>query len=180
MKEKNVIKLVIGSWGSYTACNRRAMGSNWLDLADFESWDEIKIELLKEGFDLDGDDAELFIQDVIGVNSRAMNWDYANVKEVCEVIWNSGILDDHYKKEVFDAFLEIEDFTTWTERVLRYGESWDDDLYLWSDWDDIVDDFIGCHDIPSWLENYINREAIARDLSYDQFYNVSNGVLEKR
>lgn len=30
------IKIVIGSWGSYNACNERSRGSEWLDLSKFQ------------------------------------------------------------------------------------------------------------------------------------------------
>ena len=60
----NNIKIVIGSWGSYNECNERALGSKWLDLSDYEEWDEIVEELKNEGFELDGIDEELFIQDI--------------------------------------------------------------------------------------------------------------------
>ena len=63
----NNIKIVIGSWGSYNECNERALGSKWLDLSDYSDWDEIVEELKKEGFELDGIDEELFIQDVEGI-----------------------------------------------------------------------------------------------------------------
>ena len=29
----NEISIVIGSWGSYNACNKRALGSKWLNLS---------------------------------------------------------------------------------------------------------------------------------------------------
>lgn len=61
------ISIVIGSWGSYNSCNRRALGSEWLNLADFESWEEIEEELKKQGFQLKGVDEELFIQDIDGI-----------------------------------------------------------------------------------------------------------------
>ena len=74
----NNIKIVIGSWGSYNECNERALGSKWLDLSDYSDWDEIVEELKKEGFELDGIDEELFIQDVEGIEDRSVNWDYVN------------------------------------------------------------------------------------------------------
>ena len=52
------ISIVIGSWGSYNSCNERALGSEWLNLADFESWEEIEEELKKQGFQLKGIDEE--------------------------------------------------------------------------------------------------------------------------
>ena len=64
------IKIVIGSWGSYNACNERALGSKWLTLSDYDDWEEIEKELKKEGFILNGIDEELFIQDIIWVVNR--------------------------------------------------------------------------------------------------------------
>ena len=64
---ENEIKIVIGSWGSYNECNERALGSKWLNLADYDSWEDIENELKKEGFKLDGIDEELFIQDIEGL-----------------------------------------------------------------------------------------------------------------
>ena len=64
------INIVIGSWGSYNECNERALGSKWLDLGDFDSWEEIEEELTKQGFELDGLDEELFIQDIDGISTN--------------------------------------------------------------------------------------------------------------
>lgn len=64
------IKIVIGSWGSYNACNERALGSKWLTLSDYDDWEEIEKKLKKEGFILNGIDEELFIQDIIWVVNR--------------------------------------------------------------------------------------------------------------
>ena len=72
----NNISIVIGSWGSYNECNNRSLGSKWLCLEDYESWDEIEEELKREGFKLDGIDEELFVQDVEGLPSNTCNWDF--------------------------------------------------------------------------------------------------------
>ena len=65
--KNNTISIVIGSWGSYNECNERALGSKWLDLSDYYDWEEIEEELKKQGFELDGIDEELFIQDIEGI-----------------------------------------------------------------------------------------------------------------
>ena len=52
------IKMVIGSWGAYNAANEKALGSSWLTLSDYNSWEEIEDELRKQGFDLEGEDEE--------------------------------------------------------------------------------------------------------------------------
>ena len=79
------IQMVIGSWGSYNACNERALGSKWLNLADYEDWSEIEKELKKEGFKLKGIDEELFIQDIEGFNTDGINCDYMHPKEIFEL-----------------------------------------------------------------------------------------------
>lgn len=61
---ENEISIVIGSWGSYNECNERALGSKWLNLSEYSDWDEIEEELKNQGFELDGIDEELFIQDI--------------------------------------------------------------------------------------------------------------------
>ena len=35
METASKVSIVIGSWGSYNACNERALGSKWLDLSEF-------------------------------------------------------------------------------------------------------------------------------------------------
>ena len=71
----NRVAMVIGSWGSYNECNERALGSEWLDFDDYEDWDEIVEELKREGFELDGIDEELFVQDIEGVPTSSTDWD---------------------------------------------------------------------------------------------------------
>ena len=61
----NDISIVIGSWGSYNDCNERALGSKWLNLSEYSEWEDIEKELENEGFELDGIDEELFIQDKV-------------------------------------------------------------------------------------------------------------------
>ena len=48
----NDISIVIGSWGSYNACNERAYGSKWLNLSEYSDWDEIVEELEKQGINV--------------------------------------------------------------------------------------------------------------------------------
>lgn len=98
------IKVVIGSWGSYNECNERALGSKWLDLSDYNDWDEIVEELTNEGFELNGIDEELFIQDVEGIPDNSINWDYVNPEELFNTLKESGVLDDELD---FDTYFEV-------------------------------------------------------------------------
>ena len=98
----NEINIVIGSWGSYNACNERALGSKWLNLSNYSDWEEIEEELKNQGFDLNEIDAELFIQDIEGIDARN-NWDYENPKKLFEILQESEVLTDDYKYEVMQA-----------------------------------------------------------------------------
>ncbi len=90
------INVVIGSWGSYNACNERALGSKWLNFADYNCWDEIEEELTKQGFILDGIDEELFIQDIENLPSSGTNWDD-------DIYLYKGYDWEEYGKEMFSS-----------------------------------------------------------------------------
>ena len=92
MQNYTSINIVIGSWGSYNACNSRALGSKWIDLSDYTDWEEIETVLKQQGFKLDGIDEELFVQDIEGLPSNACNWDYTNPQTLFETLRDSGVL----------------------------------------------------------------------------------------
>ena len=96
----NEINVVIGSWGSYNACNERALGSGWLDLFEYDEWEQIEEELKARGFKLDGIDEELFVQDIEGLPSDGTNWDYVHPKGLFKMLKESGVLDDPHKYSV--------------------------------------------------------------------------------
>lgn len=105
----NEIKIVIGSWGSYNECNERALGSKWLTLNDYEDWEEIEEELKKEGFELEGIDEELFVQDIENfISSNNVNWDYVNPQNLFELLKKSGVLDNEDKYEKAEIYCDIE------------------------------------------------------------------------
>ena len=178
------IRIVIGSWGSYNECNERALGSEWLDLSDYDSWEEIEEELKSEGFELNGIDEELFIQDVEGIENSGLNWDYVHPKDLFETLYESDVLSDNYKKTVFDAFLEIEDYREFERRVNKYGKNWDDDVYIYEnfDWEEYgryMVEIMGIQ-IPEQLENYINFREYGESFRFDGISEYSNGLIEIR
>ena len=177
----NTIKIVIGSWGSYNECNERALGSKWLDLDDYESWEDVEEELKKQGFELNGIDEELFIQDIEGIDTKDLNCDYTHPKYLFELIKESGILDNSYSYETMEAFLEIRSFNEFEERVNNYGSNWlrDINLYKNMNWYDLGYEFLNaCHQIPDYLDNYIDYERYGEELKYDGFEEYSNGIIE--
>ncbi len=179
----NKISMVIGSWGSYNACNERALGSKWLDLSDYECWDEIVEELEEQGFELNGIDEELFVQDIEGIPTDGADWDYVNPKELFKTIKTSGVLDDEYKFEIMQAFLEVRSFNEWEELIEKYDDSWDMDIYLYSNQSmiDVAYNLVEeLYNIEGPLANYFDYEAFASDLSYVGYTETSYGVIEIR
>ena len=176
------IKIVIGSWGSYNECNERALGSKWLDLSEYTTWDEIADELKNEGFVLDGIDEELFIQDIEGIYDGSVNWDYVNPETLFNTLKESGVLDNEYKYNVFCAFLEVRDFDEFERRVNNHGEHWDDDINLWQnyDWCDYGREIMDCcgEKLPEHLEDFFDFEQYGRYCGADYVYEYSNGLIE--
>lgn len=178
------ISVVIGSWGSYSECNERALGSEWLNLSDYDNWDDIVEELKEEGFQLDGIDEELFIQDIDGLDTGSIDLDSLHPKTLFEILHSSGVFSDNYKMKTMQAFLEIEDFRYFRDLVEDKNEHWDDDIILYEDQtlgevaENLADELYDSKNSP--LYAYFDYEAFARDLTYDGFYETSYGVIEFR
>lgn len=182
----NEIKIVIGSWGSYNECNERALGSNWLCLNDYDDWDEIVEELQKEGFELNGIDEELFVQDIENfVCSNYINWDYVNPQQLFELLKKSGVLDDEDKYEKAVIYCNIEGYNEWKRRIENYEEDWDDGIYLYPnmDWYDLgyhIIHEVDCVEIPDFLDNFIDYKRYGEELSYEGFHEYDGGIVEIR
>lgn len=181
MISNETISIVIGSWGSYNECNERALGSKWLDLSDYDDWEEIEEELKKQGFQLDGIDEELFIQDIEGIYDNSANWDYVNPQDLFEIIKESGVLDTSYKFEIMEAFLEVRCFSDFVERVREYGERWIDDINIYKnfDWYDFGREMVDIcgYKIPGGLEDFIDYEAYGKYCG-EYVHEYSNGLIE--
>ena len=179
---ENEIKIVIGSWGSYNECNERALGSKWLNLADYDDWEDIENELKKEGFKLDGIDEELFIQDIEGLPSNACEWDYTNPKELFETLKEAEVLYYTDEYETMQAYLEVRSFEDFESLVNSKGSRWDDDIHLYKgyDWADygrmMFEEY--CYQIPEVLENFIDFEAYGRYMGDCYAQECENGIIE--
>ena len=181
----NEINIVIGSWGSYNECNERALGSKWLTLNDYEEWSEIEEELTKQGFKLDGIDEELFVQDIENFPSNSKNWDFVNPKELFETLKLSGVLDDEDKFTKMIAYCDIEGYTSFESIVSRKEGDWDDDIYLYPDYDWYKLGYyflheVDCIDIPDFLEDYIDYEKYGESLELNGFHEYDGGIIEIR
>lgn len=176
------VKMVVGSYGSYNTNNGRALGSNWLNLQDYSSWNEILAELKNQGFKLDGIDEELFIQDIDGILLNFYDIEKVSPKEFFQICKESGILNNiNNKQEIAEMYLECKSWNDFVDLVKDYGSDWDQDIMFYKDQtvEEVLENFIGDVDFTElgWLANYIsiNYEAMARDL--DEYYEVSKGTL---
>ena len=181
----NEIKIVIGSWGSYNECNERALGSRWLDLADYSDWDEIVAELERQGFELDGIDEELFIQDIDNFPTSCANWDYVHPETLFNLLYEADVLEDSRKYDVLMAFLEVRSFDDFKRLVDEYGSSWDDDIYLYKgyDWEDYgreMFDNMG-YQVEDWILDYFDFKGYGESFRYDSdITEYSEGLIEIR
>lgn len=180
----NEIKIVVGSWGSYNECNERALGSTWLDLADYDSWEEIEEKLTEEGFELNGIDEELFIQDIENIPTSSVNWDYMHPQRLFELLKEAEVLDDYGKYETLSAFFEVRGFHDFEQLVERYGSRWDDDIYLYKnyDWEDYGREMYECfgYELPDELQNYFDFKSYGESFRYDSIEEYSGGLIDIR
>ena len=178
----NEIKVVIGSWGSYNECNERSLGSKWLTLNDFESYEEIEEELKKEGFELDGIDEELFIQDIEGISADDINWDYMHPETLFNTLYEAGIFKYEYMYKEMEAFLEVRSWKEFVELVESKSTRWDDDINLFEEmsWADYGEEYYrSCYgDVPNGLDNFIDWEGYGKYIGSDYAEEYSNGIIE--
>lgn len=159
------------------------MGSEWLDLTEFDSAEEITQELLKEGFTKE-ELEETFIQD-IDFDMGDMKCDYMTYERLFNLLKEGDILNDEYKQTLMVNFIEAINFDEFEERVEEYGADWSDDIYFYEGqtMEDVARDYVeGCIDLdklPMNLGYYIDFEQMGRDLKIEgNFYEVKDGILE--
>ena len=172
----NEVKIVIGSWGSYNAGNSRAMGSKLITLSDYDDWEEIEEERTKQGFQLDGIDEELFVQDIENLDLDGENTDYMSPRCLFETLYESGVLLDVNKFETMEAFIEARSYKDFEARVKEQGECWDDDVHIYKGygWEEYGREQFSNSglSIPDSLIDYFDFESYGESFSYD-------GVVEK-
>ena len=154
------ISIVIGSWGSYNSCNRRALGSEWLNFADFESWEEIEEALKKTGLSAQR---------------------YVHPKDLFETLKESGVLDDTRKYDTMLAYLEVRSLGEFEENVRNHGDRWDDDIRLYKgySWEDYGKEMFDCccYQMEEHLQDFFDFEAYGRYMG-DCAEEYSDGIIE--
>jgi antirestriction protein len=156
------------------AYNAGELRGEWVDLpCDCDELDEIIDRISCGG------EHELFITDWESDLDGLEIGEYENITELNERLQALDDLDE-YEKDIAAAILEAG-----AARDISEAVSMIDDCILYSECEtltdlayELVDDgsFFG-DAIPDNLRNYIDYDAIARDLGYDNYYETSHGVL---
>ena len=178
----NTIKIVIGSWGSYSTCNERALGSVGVQLSKYKKWGAYAAALKTQDFRLDDTDKELFVQDIDGLPSNCENWDYISPKELFETLKESGVLHSEYLYTVLCAYLEVRSFHEFAERVEKLGNNWNDDIYVYEnyDWEDYGRELFENSDrhLDDDLIDYFDFEEYGRSTGLSCAEEYSGGIIE--
>lgn len=159
--------VVIGSWGAYNSDNEKALGSDWIDFAKYNSWEEIEEELKKQGFDIEGEDEELFIQDLDFEMPDDMNCDSTHPKFLFDILKNSEALIREWSYYEMLAYCEVESWKDFCELVEKRKNNWDSNISFTQDakgWEWAYDEIKGWFsDKDIWmfksLESYIDFDG---------------------
>lgn len=154
------------------AYNAGELRGEWVDLpCDCDELDEIINRISCDG------ERELFITDWESDLDGLEIGEYENIENLNERLQAFNDLDE-YEKDIAAAILEagaardLEEAAGMVENCTLYSECETlEDLAM-----ELIDEG-AFGDIPKSIANYIDYEAIARDLNYDSYYETSKGVL---
>ena len=100
--------------------------------------------------------------------------EYMSIKELNELGERIGGIDTFEVEGVNALYEALGDF----ESALDCFEAGDYVFYENMSMEEVAQEYIEeCYDIPEGLENYIDYKAIARDMSYDNYYETDYGVI---
>ena len=170
----NIDRVCIASWGSYNSCNdSEASLGVWVNLNDFNTLDEvIKYLESKHNFITDGIDEELFIIDDDN-NLYPTDDDLSSAWKRFEILKDIDL-------DILEALAESDNMRNKTLEDLK---EIDEDSYIfypkYSFFDYAAETFdeLYLNNLPSHIQNYINYNAFARDLSFEVDYIESSKGL---
>ena len=179
----NDIKMTISYTTHYAENNTKTLASSPLDLSKYNSWEEIREELTKQGFELNEFDNCLVIEDLQNISEEMSELKQWHPKHVFNLLNNSGVLHDNELFETMEAVIEVCSFNQFVDLVEKLGENWNEGIYLYPgyDWYDFGKMVCECREyqIPEDLEIYIDFEAYGETFSLNaNVYSYSNGIIE--
>ena len=178
----NQISIVLASLASYNPNNDAVASSTWIKLNSYHNWQEIEQELTRQDFDLAGADKQLFIYEIDGFPYDYIDWRTINPQDFFVLLQQSGVLTDTDKYEKMLAYIEVQSFQIWQELVLKHGDAWDDDIYLypkydWYDYGKMIFTYSGL-ELPKFLEMFYDFEALGEHFKHYDVQEYSNGLIE--
>lgn len=119
------------------------------------------------------------------VSGDVIDWDYINPRELFELLKESGVLEDKDKYLKAMLYCEFEGYSNWQDIVNDKEYNWDDDIYLYPnfDWYDLGRYFlhaVDCIEIPDFLTDYIDYEKYGEQFELDGFHEYEGGIIEIR
>ena len=179
----NEIKMTI-SYNTHDAeKNTKAVTSSPLDLSKYSSWEEIREELVKQGFDIDEYDNDLVVEDLYDIYDKISYFEQWHPKRVFNLFNTAGILKDSSRFSRMETVAEIYGIDEFVDRVELRGEEWDAGIYVYEgyDWYDFgkeMCEFLG-YRVHKELEPYVNYAFYG--ISYankNEVFKYSNGIVE--
>lgn len=157
------MRIYVGTYGNY---NNGSIKGEWIDLP-CDNLDEKLLFIFGEGDheymiqDFEADFKIRECEDLTSLNAFAEKYDALSEHDQKKVCY---LIEDGEDRE--DALEGIED-------VIFY-----EDMKMVDVVENMVDEGL-FGDIPKAIQNYIDYEAIARDLSYDGYHETSEGVFHR-
>lgn len=164
-----MLKIYIANLGKY---NEGELVGKWVELPC-----ENLAEVLKEIEVADGTRYEEYaIHDYESDIDGLQIGEYDNIFDLNEIAEKLNELSD-YDKKWLEAYFEASG-----EDLLTALDQFEDDSTFYQDMtlEDVAEELVsdGCFgDIPDSIVNYIDYAAIARDLSFDSYYETKQGVI---
>ena len=179
----NEIKMTISYNTHDTENNTKALTSSPLDLTKYNSWEEIREELTKQGFVLDEADNYWVVEDLQTISEVMSDFKKLHPKHVFNLLNTSGVLRDSYRFSIMEAVIEVCSFNQFVELVEEREDDWDEDIYLYEgyDWEDYgreTFENMG-YEVENWILDYFDFKAYGESFQYDgDITEYSEGLIE--
>jgi len=153
--------------GTYYKYNNGSIGGQWVDLTQFEDYEEF-IQYCKE-LHKDETDPELMYQDnLMDSVFHYMVGEYGVDKRIFKAIELYAELED-YQQEILAAFMDASGIDFF-EAIEKY-----EDCFVTDNLADYAYEIMESYDLPEFARNYFDYEKLERDLSYDFSIGSCNG-----
>ena len=179
----NEIKMTISYSTHYAENNTKALASSPLDLSKYNSWEEIREELTKQGFVLDEFDNCLVVEDLQNISEKMTELKQWHPKHVFNLLNTAGVLKDGIRFETMKAVVEVSNLDEFADLVEHRGDAWDEGIYLyegydWYDFGKMVCENCG-YQVPDALEPHIDYASYGETFRFNaNVYEYSNGIIE--